>query len=135
VVFRGVTAAGKSATFTLVGEAIIRGNGACVPNPSQCEAIDLKPGQAEQLEYLPPSGPPIIYELKVVKISKATATTASARIALSVESTAGREVLRRAGRLTVPGLRYSARKGVLVFVGRPGRGVHTDAVAPRGHGG
>ncbi len=134
VVFQGVTAGGKSATFTLVGEAIIRGNGACIPNASQCEAIDLKPGQAEQLEYLPPSGPAVIYELKVVKISRATATTASARIALSGESKAGRELLRRAGRLTVPGLSYSASKGVLVAVARP-RSAHADVVAAPRDGG
>ena len=134
VVFQGVTAGGKSATFTLVGETIIRGNAACLPNASQCEAIDLKPGQAEQLEYLPPSGPAVIYELKVVKISRVTATTASARIALSGESKAGRELLRRAGRLTVPGLSYSASKGVLVAVARP-RSAHADAAAPPRDGG
>jgi hypothetical protein len=134
VVFMGVTAGGKSATFTIVGETIIKGSGACIPNASQCEAIDLKPGQAEQLEYLPPSGPAVIYELKVVKISRAKATTASARIALSGEAKAGRELLRRAGRLTVPGLRYSASKGVLVAVARP-RSAHADAVAPLRDGG
>jgi len=133
VVFMGVTAGGKSATFTLVGETIIKGDGVCVPNASQCEAIDLKPGQAEQLEYLPPSGPAVIYELKVVKISQAKATTASARISLSGESKAGRELLRRAGRLTVPGLRYSPSEGVLVAVPRP-RGAHAHAAPPRRHG-
>ena len=54
VVFRGVTAGGKSASFTLVGEAILRGSAACLPNASQCQAIDLKPGQVEELEYVPP---------------------------------------------------------------------------------
>jgi hypothetical protein len=134
VVFRGVTAGGKSATFTLVGESIIRGNGACVPNASQCEAVNLKPGQSEQLEYLPPSGPAITYELKVVKISQATATTASARIALSGESTIGREVLRHAGRLTLPGMRYSPSRGVLVLLRPPAKGARAIS-GPHRHGG
>ncbi len=42
IVFRGVIAGGKSATFTLVGEAILRGSAACLPSASQCQAIDLK---------------------------------------------------------------------------------------------
>ena len=56
IVFRGVTAKGKSATFTLVGEAILPGTGACLPSPTQCQAVDLKPGETEQLNYLPPDG-------------------------------------------------------------------------------
>lgn len=53
IVFRGVTDGGKSATFSVVGEAILHGIGACLPSATQCEALDLKPGQSEQLEYLP----------------------------------------------------------------------------------
>src|SRR3954449_11296211 len=32
IVFRGVTAGGKSATFTIAGEAILHGQAACLPN-------------------------------------------------------------------------------------------------------
>ena len=42
LVFRGVTAGGKSATFTLVGEAILHGTAACLPSTTQCQAIDLQ---------------------------------------------------------------------------------------------
>ncbi len=57
VVFRGVTAKGKSATFTLVGEPpILTGVGACLPSAAQCQALDLKPGEYEQLSYLQPNG-------------------------------------------------------------------------------
>ena len=41
--FRGVTAKGRSATFTVVGEAILTGAGTCLPSPLQCAAVDLKP--------------------------------------------------------------------------------------------
>ena len=66
VVFRGVTAGGKSATFTLVGEAILRGVAKCLPSASQCQAIELKTGQSEEFEYLPPTGAAVTYELQLV---------------------------------------------------------------------
>ncbi len=53
VVFRGVTVGGKSATFTLAGEVILHGNAACVPSASQCQAIELQPGQTEEARILP----------------------------------------------------------------------------------
>jgi hypothetical protein len=119
VVFRGVTAGGKSATFTLVGEAILRGEGACQPDPSQCLAIDLKPGQFEELEYLPPGGIAVVYQLQVVKIESSKASAAAARAAFRGESKAGVQFLRIAGLAALPGLRYSADKGVLVFARHP----------------
>ena len=134
VVFAGVTAGGKSATFTLVGEVILHGSATCFPNASQCQAIELKPGQAEQLEYVPSSGPPVTYELQVAAISSAKATTASAARTLRGVSLAGRELLRRAGRLTLPGLRYSAAKGVLVFTAKAGVAHRARALWPPRHG-
>jgi hypothetical protein len=115
VVFRGVTAGGKSATFTVVGETILHGDGTCLPSASQCQAIDLKPGQTEQLEYLPPSGPAIVYQLQAVGITSSTASPGTATHAFRDGSRSGRELLRRAGLMALPGLRYSMRKGVLVF--------------------
>jgi len=118
VVFIGVTAGGKSATFTLVGEAILHGNGTCLPSASQCQAIDLRPGQVEQLEYLPPNGQTIIYELKVVSITSSKASVAAAQRSYRVQSRAGRELLRHSGVPALTELHYSPSKGVLVFAGR-----------------
>jgi hypothetical protein len=115
VVYRGVTAGGKSATFTLVGEAILHGEGNCLPEAAQCEAIDLKPGQAEQLEYLPAGGTPVTYELKVVSIASSKASGAAVKDALRGESKAGRELLGRSGLLAIPYLHASSQVGVLVF--------------------
>ena len=117
VVFMGVNAGGKSATFTLVGEAILHGNGTCLPSASQCQAIDLRPGQVEQLEYLPPNGQTIIYELKVVSISSSKASAAAAQRSYRVQSRAGRELLRHLGVPALTELHYSPSKGVLVFAG------------------
>jgi hypothetical protein len=126
IVFRGVTAGGKSATFTLVGEVILRGQGACQPDASQCLAIDLKPGQYEELEYVPPEGAAVVYQLQVVKIDSTKASAAAARAAFGSESKAGIQFLRTAGLDALPGMRYSPDKGVLVFA-------HHSAFVARAH--
>jgi hypothetical protein len=115
VVFRGVVAGGKSATFTLVGEAIIRGQGACRPSPAQCQAIDLQKGQTEELEYVPLGGAPTTYMLNIVDIKSVRAKASAAHAASVGESRAGLKLLREAGLWAIPGLRYSRTKGVLVF--------------------
>jgi hypothetical protein len=130
IVFRGVVAGGKSATFTLVGEAILRGSAACLPSASQCQAIDLKVGDTEELEYVPLGGTAVTYELHVVKIEAVKAKAGdqagkaakAAKIATvadgtGVESKAGLQILRDYGLMAVPGLRYSRDRSVLVFRG------------------
>ncbi|MFI4989364.1 MAG: hypothetical protein ACHQHO_00415 [Solirubrobacterales bacterium] len=126
IVFRGVIAGGESATFTLVGEAILRGSAACLPSASQCQAIDLKAGQTEELEYVPLGGTAVTYELHVVKIeaikakaakaAKAASATGAADVSVG-ESKLGLKFLRKAGLKALPGLRYSSDGSVLVFVG------------------
>jgi hypothetical protein len=133
VVFRGVTAGGKSATFTLVGEAILHGQGTCLPSATQCEALDVGPGQSEQLEYLPASGPSVTYELRVVNIASTTATSASAKRVLSGESKAGRALLSRAGLVNIPGLHYSSQPGVLVFAKRSASAARAQSAGHRRH--
>jgi hypothetical protein len=118
IVFRGVIAGGKSATFTLVGEAILRGNATCLPSASQCQAIDLGPGQTEELEYIPPGGTAITYQLQMVSITPSKASASAARRSFKGESKTGLELLRHAGLTALPGLRYSGAKGVLVFASR-----------------
>jgi hypothetical protein len=118
IVFRGVIAGGKSATFTLVGEAILRGSAKCLPSASQCQAIDLKAGQSEELEYVPLGGSAVTYLLEVVKITPSEASAAAASRAFGGESKSGLELLRSHGLASLPGLRYSGDKGVLVFAAK-----------------
>lgn len=116
LVYRGVTTAGHSATFTVVGEVFPRGSGRCLPSETQCEAIDLKPGQSEQFQYTPASGgPTVLYELKVVTIASSKAKTGSVKSLLGGVSKAGRDVLKRAGMVAIPFLHYSSQLGVLAF--------------------
>jgi hypothetical protein len=115
IVFRGVTVGGTSATFTLVSEAILHGDATCLPSASQCEAIDLKPSDSEQLEYVTASGTVETYELKIVSIVSSKASSSAVSGILRGESKVGRELLHHAGLIELPDLRYSAHSGVLVF--------------------
>jgi hypothetical protein len=119
VVFRGVTAGGKSATFTLVGEAILHGGGKCLPNPAQCEAIELAAGKTEEFEYQPPGAAPVTYRLELVAITASKASAAAAKAAYSRESKVGGELLRRIGRVALPFLHYSRLTGVLALASPP----------------
>jgi hypothetical protein len=115
VVFRGAMTGGKSATFTLVGEAILRGEATCLPSTAQCQAIELKEGQTEELEETPVGGTPVVYELYLLGIKRNTSATSTEGASVR-ESQAGLKLLREAGLQALPGLRYSrAGKGVLVL--------------------
>lgn len=131
IVFRGVTAGGKTATFTIVGEVILHGGGNCLPSAAQCEAFDVGVGQSEQLEYLPAEGQPVVYELRIVSIVSSKATTASAARYLGEQSKAGRELLRRAGLVSIPDMHYSTDAGVLVFDGGGARYARAHSAARR----
>jgi hypothetical protein len=116
VVFRGVRAGAKSAIFTVVGEALLHGAAGCVPNLSQCEAISLKPGQTEELEFLKPDGTVVSYKLKLLSVTRVKASAAAARRLLGVSKDRGL-LLSRSGLGPLPGLRYSPQQGVLVPAG------------------
>ncbi len=122
LVFRGVTTGGHSATFSVVGEVILHGKAICLPSASQCLAIELKPGQSEELEYASATGPVVTYELQLVSISASKASAARAARLFHVESKAGRELLLRTGLSALPGLSYSLQRGVLVGARRHRRG-------------
>jgi hypothetical protein len=115
LIFRGVTAKGKSATFSVVGEAILSGTGSCLPSSTQCEAVDVKPGATEQLSYLAPDGQTTLFELRVLTITAKKTKAKAAKASAWAESRAGSELLRESGLVALPFLRYSSQPGVLVF--------------------
>jgi len=118
LVFRGVKASTKSATFSAAGEAILSGDGVCEPNPYHCETISLKAGQVEQVQYLPPGSQTVLsYELRIVSIGTVKASAAKVATLWRSQSEAGLEVLRAAYLLSLPGLRETSVAGVLVPAG------------------
>ncbi len=80
LVFSGARGNGKGAVFALSREAILKGQGTCIPSAEQCEAIDLEAGQSEELTYLEPDGQSVPYELKVLSITKESTTASAARV-------------------------------------------------------
>ncbi len=115
LVFTGVTAGGSSAIFTIVREVFPHGPAVCHPSASQCQAIQLAPGQSEELEYIPPTGQALLYRLQIVSITAAKAAAAKAASLFHTTSPAGRALLRSAGLSALPGLRYSTDTGVIVL--------------------
>jgi hypothetical protein len=115
IIFSGVSSDGRGAIFTLAGEAILKGEGACLPSASQCEAIELAVGQTEELSYLELSGQTVAYELKVVSISKKEASAATAA-RLNRRDRAGQALVRRLDPAVLGDLRFSSARGVLVFL-------------------
>ncbi len=78
--FSGARGNGKGAVFALSREAILKGQGTCIPSAEQCEAIDLEAGQSEELTYLEPDGQSVPYELKIVSITKESSTASAASV-------------------------------------------------------
>ncbi len=115
LVFTGVTAGGSSAIFTIVREVFPHGPAVCHPSASQCQAIQLKPGQSEELESIPTTGQPLLYRLQLVSITAAKAAAAKAASAFHTTSPAGRALLRGAGLSSLSGVRYSPDTGVIVL--------------------
>jgi hypothetical protein len=116
IVYRGVMEAGKSAAFTLVGEVIPHGKALCLPSATQCQTIVVKPGETEELEYVPLGAAAVNYELYVVAIDATKQSdTALAKGASAQSSSAGAALLRSDGVEQIPGLRFSAAADALVL--------------------
>lgn len=75
--FERVTENGSGAVFKLIVPPILHGTGACLPSNSECQAIDLEAGHAEELEYVEADGQIAVYELKVVSIAKKSSANAA----------------------------------------------------------
>ena len=78
--------------------------------PTQCQAIDLKPGQTEKLEVRRTDRPARHLRTEARQHHQdvsSTASTARAHAASNAKSRAGRALLRDAGLSALPGLRYS----------------------------
>jgi hypothetical protein len=80
ILFERVTSTGKGAIFKLVVPPILHGTGICLPSTSECQTIDLEVGKSEELEYIEASGQSVIYELKVVSITKNGGAASTARV-------------------------------------------------------
>jgi hypothetical protein len=115
IVFAGARSNGKGAIFTLSREAIVKGQGTCLPSATQCEAVELAVGQVEELDYLEPDGQSMPYELKVTSITKKEATAATAA-RLDHTSKRDRKLVEGLDLQVLSHLRFSSAKGTLVYL-------------------
>jgi hypothetical protein len=127
------TASGKSASFSVTGEVILHGQGSCLPSPSQCQVIDLKPGKAEQLEYLSPAGTLVTYELRVVSITSTSASAAAVAKIARVDARAASRLFVVGGAFALSGLRFSSQTGVLVFGSHGASAARAHAAVQHAH--
>lgn len=115
IVFAGVSRGGKGAVFELLREAILKGTGRCLPSATQCEAIELQPGKAEELDYLAANGESVPYELELVSIAKREDSSAAGKRAAARVSRAGRKLLRRSALGVSARLRYVPVSDVVLY--------------------
>jgi hypothetical protein len=80
VSFERVTTDAKGAVFKLLIPPILHGSGICLPSALECQTIDVEVGHAEELEYIEASGQAVIYELRVVSITKKSGGANAARV-------------------------------------------------------
>jgi hypothetical protein len=134
LVFLGVVLpSGKSAVFAVIGEPILHGLAKCLPSTTQCQAIQLVPGQSETLETIDASNNPVTYELKLVSItsSRSTASAAKAPAAFTAPSKTERELLRSAGLAVVPAVKGAQGAGMLVFLPHRAHAAHAHMALQR----
>jgi hypothetical protein len=94
----GVTGHGAGVLFLLLREAILHGKATCAPSAANCEAIDVRLHQGEELQVFENDGSVRWYRLTVTKIEKVSggASASAARV-----SAAGSAVIARM-HLSVP---------------------------------
>jgi len=85
----GATSGGTELRFAVQQELFINGPGTCVPSPTNCQDIDLAPGDIETFQYDSPTLGLVTYELAVVAVNGNTsASTASVRHGTRLPATA-----------------------------------------------
>jgi hypothetical protein len=90
---QGVTGKGQDAVFVLIKPAILHGSASCVPNAGNCQAIEVRLHDSEELQYQQGEGPVSAYRLTVTKIEKLGSSGASASAAAVRGSAAGNALI------------------------------------------
>jgi hypothetical protein len=121
-VFLGVLADGKTALFLVSSDATATGDGKCVPNPENCDRVEMQAGDTEFFDVATPDGEVVQYQLDLVRVARTRSTSVEQAQAARVrESAAGRQVLRTAvqtKQVDVSDLAFSKDLGLVVPSGR-----------------
>jgi hypothetical protein len=121
-IYLGVQADGKTALFLVSSDATATGDGRCLPNPQNCERVEMRAGDTQYFDVVTPGGEAVQYQLEVTRVRRGSAPSPTAAAAVrSRESGDGRQVLRKAvdtGQVEVSDLAYSRDLGLVVPSGR-----------------
>lgn len=111
----GVASGGNGALFLLLSPAIVHGPAHCLPGPANCEALYIKPSQAEELQYL--EGNVVVsYELTLSKFEGVQAPAAAVLDLAARLVKAEGELMSKLGFSLPAGVHYSEETGLLLGV-------------------
>jgi hypothetical protein len=117
LIYLGVLRDGKTAVFLVDHGVSAVGDGDCRPTPEECETLRLTAGETEFLDVTDDSGTVAQYQLDLIKIHKASTTSATRAQA---SSKAGQRLLKARVSADGPtGYRWDAAAGALER--RPGQ--------------
>jgi hypothetical protein len=139
VVFLGMRRDRATAVFLVSTDVHVQGLGQCVPSRKDCEAIELREGEAALLDFTEPDGTVEQYELDLVAVTlHETTSEAVARRAFARVSRVGKLLLSGPVHASLDGaprarrlpFRYVRRSGVLHI--KPYASRHARAARARG---
>ncbi|HWH11658.1 MAG TPA: hypothetical protein VG165_11070 [Solirubrobacteraceae bacterium] len=116
--YLGVAKSGRAADFVLNRGTVVTGPGTCLPSASNCQVVELKPGQIEALLASSAAGP--IFQ-GVVSVTNwgvvSHSSAAAAATARRQESQTGRQLMLATPQPALENLVYSVAKGVVSLLG------------------
>jgi len=121
--YLGVAKSGRAADFVLNQGVVASGPGVCLPSTSNCQVLELKPGQVEALGLRALNGivqgTLAVTNWGVIAHSSTTAATTARR----QEDQAGRQLMLAAPQPALEKLVYSVAQGVVSLLGNLGNTV------------
>jgi len=123
--YLGVAKSGRAADFVLNRGVVANGPGVCLPSTSDCQVVELKPGQVEALGLAGPAGTTVYQGTLVVTNWGiiAHSSAAAAHTARRQEDPAGRQLMLAAPQPALEKLVYSVAQGVVSLLGNLGNTV------------
>jgi hypothetical protein len=120
----GVAKSGRAADFVLNKGTVVTGPGTCLPSASDCQVIELKPGQIEALLASSTAGPIFQGVLSVTNWGVVThSSAAAADTARRQEDQTGRQLMLATPQPALEKLVYSVAQGVVSLLGNLGNTV------------
>lgn len=116
VIYLGLKSDLKTAVFLVDASATVQGDGKCVPDPANCQTLELEVGETAFLDVANTDGAGTAgrqYQLDFVKVKRKKTTDAKvAARSRAAESSGGRQAL-RARSSRVGGYRYDPKTGTV----------------------